>query len=106
MIVIVFFDNLTILDNVTSIRSCNVSQSVDLSCEYNYLTTNLTRWIHSRSGILIREMNIDFVDKDTNTLHFSFCDHDDSGEYTCMLETDYSLLPSINISVHLIVNGM
>ncbi|XP_076078669.1 titin-like isoform X1 [Mytilus galloprovincialis] len=94
------------IDNVASIRSCNVSQSVDLPCEYNYLTTNLIRWIHSRNGKLIREMNRDFVDKDTNTLHFSFCDHDDSGKYTCMLETDYSLLPSINISVHLIVNGL
>ncbi|CAG2227342.1 TTN [Mytilus edulis] len=65
----------------------------------------MTRWIHSRNGKFIREMNIDFVDQDTNTLHFPFCNHDDSGEYTCTLSTDYSLLPSINIYAHLSVNG-
>ncbi|XP_063404726.1 uncharacterized protein LOC134688185 [Mytilus trossulus] len=50
-------------------------------------------------------MNIDLVDKDTNTLHLPFCDHDDSGEYTCMLSTDYSLLPSLNRSVQLLVKA-
>ncbi|VDI13894.1 Hypothetical predicted protein, partial [Mytilus galloprovincialis] len=93
------------IDNISPVKSCNESKSIDLPCEYNYLTTNLIRWIHLRNGKLIREMNIDFVDRDTNTLHLPFCNHDDSGEYTCMLATDYSLLPNINRSVHLLVNG-
>ncbi|XP_052088083.1 leucine-rich repeat-containing protein 4C-like [Mytilus californianus] len=93
------------IDNVSTVQSCNASQSVDLPCVYNYLTTNLIRWIHSRNGKFIRELNKDFVDENTNTLQFSFCNHDDSGEYTCMLSTDYSLLPSINRSLNLLVNG-
>ncbi|CAC5417024.1 unnamed protein product [Mytilus coruscus] len=93
------------IDNVLPVKNCNASQSVVLHCEYNYLTTYLIRWIHSRNGKFIRELNKDFVDENTNTLHFSFCNHDDSGEYTCMLSTDYSLLPSINRSVQLLVNG-
>ncbi|CAG2213767.1 unnamed protein product [Mytilus edulis] len=92
-------------DNILPVQSCNASQSVDLLCEYNYLTSNFIRWIHSRNGKFIKELNTDFVDESTNTLHFPFCNHDDSGEYTCMLSTDYSLLPSINISVHLLVNA-
>ncbi|CAC5410307.1 TTN [Mytilus coruscus] len=92
-------------DNTSPVKSCNASQSVGLPCEYNYLTTNLTRWIHSRNGKFIRELNKDFLDENTNILHFPFCNHEDSGEYTCMLTTDYSLLPSINRSVHLLVNG-
>lgn len=84
---------------------CSVSQSVNLTCQYKYLTTKMTRWIHSRNGKFIRELNTDFIDEETNILYFPFCDHDDSGEYICMLTTDYSSLPSINISTHLIVNG-
>ncbi|XP_071137394.1 uncharacterized protein [Mytilus edulis] len=93
------------IDNVSTVHSSNASQSVDLPCVYKYLTTNLTRWIHSRNGQFIREMNENLVGEDTNTLHFPFCNHDDSGEYICMLSTDYSLLPNINRSVHLLVNG-
>ncbi|VDI10440.1 Hypothetical predicted protein [Mytilus galloprovincialis] len=93
------------IDNVSTLRSCNESQPVDLLCEYNYLTTNLIRWIHSRNGKYIRELNKDLVDENTNTVHFSFCNHDNSGEYTCMLSTDYSLLPNINRSINLFVNG-
>lgn len=96
---------LPISENVSLIHICNASQVVDLPCEYNYVTTHLISWLHSRNGKLIRELNKDLVDKDTNTLHFPFCNHDDSGEYTCILSTEYSLLPSINRSVHLIVNG-
>ncbi|VDI06039.1 Hypothetical predicted protein [Mytilus galloprovincialis] len=97
-------EDLHCIDQVSTVHICNVSQSVDLPCEYDYLTTNLIRWIHTRNGQFIRELNKDFIDEDTNTLHFSFCNYDDSGEYTCMLSTDYSLLPSINRSCHLNVN--
>ncbi|VDH94808.1 Hypothetical predicted protein [Mytilus galloprovincialis] len=65
----------------------------------------MSGWIHSRNGKFIRELNTDFIDEETNILHFPFCDHGDSGEYICMLTTDYSSLPSINISTHLLVNG-
>ncbi|XP_063404728.1 uncharacterized protein LOC134688187 [Mytilus trossulus] len=98
-------DDFHCMDNVSTTQHCNASESVDLPCEYNYLTTNLIRWIHSRNGTFIRELNKDLVDEDTHTLHFSFCNDDDSGEYMCMLSTDYSLLPNINRSVHLLVNG-
>ncbi|XP_076078797.1 uncharacterized protein LOC143048814 [Mytilus galloprovincialis] len=98
-------DDFHCIDNVSTVQNCIESQPVDLLCEYNYLTTNLIRWIHSRNGKFIRELNKDLVDEDTNTLHFTFCNHDDSGEYTCMLSTDYSLLPNINRSIDLLVNG-